>query len=189
MRKMKLISATTLSLLVMSSAAVAHTGHGTSGLAAGLAHPMVGLDHMLAMLAVGVWAAMQPVSRAWQGPAAFIALLAAGAFLGLAGFNLSIVEPGIIASVVLFGAMIAAGRHFSASAGLALIGGFALLHGYAHGTEAVGPVATYMAGFIAASALLHLAGYAFGRTAALIRYGVPATGVALAAAGFALAVA
>ena len=74
MKKLKLITATALSLIAVTDAAVAHTGHGTSGLASGLTHPMAGLDHLLAMLAVGVWAATQPVARAWQGPALFVLL-------------------------------------------------------------------------------------------------------------------
>jgi urease accessory protein len=139
------------------------------------------------MLAVGVWAAMQPTARAWQGPAVFVAMLAAGAGLGLAGSELPFVEPGILASIVLFGIMIVAGGHLPAAAGFVLIGGFALLHGHAHGTEAVGEVAGYMAGFMVASALLHLAGFAFGHMAGLVRYGLPATGLALVAAGVALA--
>lgn len=187
MSKTKLFAAAAISLTLVSDAAFAHTGHGTTGLAAGLAHPMAGLDHLLAMVAVGVWAAMQPTARAWQGPAIFVAMLAIGAGLGLAGIGLPFVEPGILASVMLFGAMIAAGHYFPASAGLALIGGFALLHGHAHGTEAVGAVGSYMAGFMVASALLHLSGYAFGRTVALVRYGMPATGLVLVAAGVALA--
>lgn len=187
MRLMKLTTATALSLAALSEAAFAHTGHGTSGLMAGFAHPVAGLDHLLAMLAVGIWAALQPPSQAWRGPAVFVAMLAAGAVLGLAGVGIPLVEPGIVASVVLFGALIVAGRSLATVAGLALIGGFALLHGHAHGTEAVGAVAGYMAGFIVASALLHLLGYALGRTAGLVRYGVPATGLALVAAGVALA--
>lgn len=186
MRTIKLMTATALSLLVVSETAFAHTGHGTSGLGAGLAHPMSGLDHMLAMLAVGVWAAMQPTSRAWQGPAVFITMLAVGAGLGLAGVAVPFVEPGILVSIVLFGVMIAAGRRIPTPVGLVLIGGFALLHGHAHGTEAIGAVGAYMAGFMVASALLHLAGYVVGRTVGLARYGLPATGLALAAAGFAL---
>lgn len=187
MKRTNIIAASVLPFLAMTQAAFAHTGHATSGLAAGLAHPMAGLDHLLAMLAVGVWAAMQPSSRAWAGPAVFVVLLFAGAGLGLTGIALPLVEPGILASVVLFGVMIIAGRHIPAGAGLALIGSFALLHGHAHGTEAVGTVTGYMAGFMAASALLHAAGFALGRTVALVRYGVPATGLALMAAGVALA--
>ncbi|MEW5963599.1 MAG: HupE/UreJ family protein [Pseudomonadota bacterium] len=187
MNRTRLIASSVLSLAAMTDGAFAHTGHATSGLAAGLAHPMAGLDHLLAMLAVGVWAAMQPTSRAWAGPAVFVAMLAAGAGLGLAGIAVPFVEPGILASVVLFGVMIVAARHLPADAGLAMIGGFALLHGHAHGTEAVGAVAGYMAGFMAASALLHMAGFALGRTAAMVRYGVPAAGLAFVAAGVALA--
>lgn len=187
MKLMKLITGTSLSLVAVSEAAFAHTGHGTSGLVSGFAHPVAGLDHLLAMLAVGIWAALQPPSQAWRGPAVFVTMLAAGALLGLAGVGLPLVEPGIVASVVLFGALIVAGRSLAPAAGLLLIGGFALLHGHAHGTEAVGAVAGYMAGFTAASALLHLVGYAFGRTAGLVRYGIPATGIAIVAAGVALA--
>lgn len=187
MKYSKLFTATVLSLLAVSETAWAHTGHGASGLAAGLIHPMAGLDHVLAMLAVGVWAAMQPASRSWQGPMVFIALLAAGAGMGLADINLPFVEPGIVASVALLGAMIVAGRTLPTGVGLAMIGAFAVLHGHAHGTEAVGEVAPYIAGFMVASAVLHLAGYLYGRTASMVRYGLPATGLALVAAGFALA--
>lgn len=187
MRKTSLTAASAVSLMMLSDAAVAHTGHGTSGLSAGLSHPIFGLDHMLAMVAVGIWAAMQPASRAWQGPVVFVAMLAVGAGLGLGGIGLAFVEPGILASVILFGAMIISGQYLPAGVGLALIGGFALLHGHAHGTEAVGAVASYMAGFMISSALLHLSGYAFGRTVALLRYGLPVTGFALVAAGIALA--
>ena len=187
MRTMKLLTATALSLVAVSDVAFAHPGHAASGLVSGLSHPMAGLDHLLAMLAVGVWAAQQPTSRAWQGPTVFIALLAIGAGLGLTGIGMPFVEPGILASVIMFGLLIATGRYLPANVGLAIIGGFALLHGHAHGTEAVGSIATYMAGFLAASTLLHLTGFAIGRTAALIRYGVPATGMVLAAAGVALA--
>lgn len=187
MRTLKFMTATALSFLAVSESALAHTGHGTSGLAAGLAHPMTGLDHMLAMLAVGVWAATQPISRAWHGPAVFVAMLAVGAGLGLAGISMPFVEPGILASIVLLGAMIVVGNRLPEGVALVLIGGFAVLHGHAHGTEAVGAVAGYMAGFMIASVVLHVAGYAFGRTAGMLRYGIPATGLALAAAGFALA--
>ncbi|MEZ5849693.1 MAG: HupE/UreJ family protein [Hyphomicrobiaceae bacterium] len=189
MKRARTIAASVLSLVAMSDMAFAHTGHATSGAAAGLAHPMAGFDHLLAMLAVGVWAAMQSTSRAWAGPAVFVSLLAVGAGLGYAGVGVPLVEPGILASVVLFGAMLVAGRRFPAGAGLAMIGGFALLHGHAHGTEAVGAISGYVAGFIVASALLHVAGFALGRMVAMIRYGVPATGLVLMAAGIALAAA
>lgn len=183
MKTTKLISATLVSLLVVTDAAFAHPGHGTSGIAAGLAHPMAGLDHLLAMVAVGVWAAMQPAARAWQAPVAFMTMLAAGAGLGLAGVQLPMVEPGIVASVILFGAMILAGRTLPASAGLVMVGAFALLHGHAHGTEAAGAIGPYMAGFLVASAALHAFGYVAGRSVATLRYGLPVTGVALMAAG------
>lgn len=186
MKTTKILAAVAGSAVLLAEPALAHPGHGLSGLAAGLAHPFTGLDHLLAMVAVGVWAATQPSVRAWQGPAAFLAMLAAGALLGVTGTSLPMVEPGIIASVVLLGLMIAGGRAVPAQAGLLLIGLFALLHGHAHGTEAVGAVGGYLAGFMIVSATLHLAGFVLGRTVLLGRLGAPATGLAFAVAGLGL---
>ncbi|MEJ2228037.1 MAG: HupE/UreJ family protein [Alphaproteobacteria bacterium] len=183
----------TLAVFVMVAAmvgtpALAHTGGPVSGLYSGLTHPLFGLDHLLAMIAVGVWSAALPVNRAWQGPVLFVAMLALGAALGMGGVAFPLVEPGIIASVIILGAMIAAFRFIPSAVGLAAIGGFALLHGHAHGTEAAGAVASYMVGFMIASAALHLAGYAGGRLVNRLRYGLVASGVAFSAAGLLLAV-
>lgn len=172
---------------LLPGAAFAHPGHELTGLSAGLAHPFLGTDHLLAMLAVGVWAALQPANRAWQGPALFITMLAAGAALGLAGISLPFVEPGILASVMLLGILVAGAKLVPAPASLALIAAFAVLHGHAHGAEAVEPLAGYAAGFIGASALLHLLGYVGGRQLAATRYGVAAAGLSIATAGAILA--
>ncbi|GAB4356295.1 MAG: HupE/UreJ family protein [Oricola sp.] len=174
-------------LTLAASPAFAHTGHGVSGLQAGIVHPILGPDHLMAMVAVGVWSAAQPARLAWRGPVAFVAMLAAGALLGVGGIPLPFVEPGILASVVVLGLMIATARVFPAGLGLVVIGGFALLHGHAHGTEAAGALTGYMAGFMATSVLLHATGYGAGRLVAGMRYGTIAAGVAVAAGGLALA--
>ena len=181
----KTLSAAALASL-LATPALAHTGHEVSGFVAGIEHPLHGLDHLLAMAAVGMWAALQPLSRAWHGPVLFVAMLAAGAGLGISGVDLPFVEPGILASVVLFGMMVATARRVPAPLGLVLIGGFALLHGHAHGTEAVGAAGSYMAGFMLSSLALHLTGFATARLLSRIDWAVSAAGLAVALAGAAL---
>lgn len=188
MKTLKKLAMVAVSLGTLATPALAHTGPAVSGLGSGLAHPFMGLDHLLAMAAVGVWAALQPSGRAWHAPAVFLAMLAAGAFVGMAGIDVPFVEPGILASVMLFGLMIAAATVLPSSVGLATIAAFAVLHGHAHGTEAVGAVAGYMAGFMTASSALHLGGYAAGRQLQRVRFAAPVAGLAIAAAGAALLV-
>jgi urease accessory protein len=152
-------------LLAAATASQAHTGHGAHGLAEGLAHPFLGLDHLLAMVAVGLWSVMAlPVGRRLLGPGVFLAALLLGALLAWGGLAVPAVESGVAASVVLLGVMLFAGRRLPASLGLALTGAAALLHGYAHGSElAVGAsAAAYAAGFMVASMLLHGVGLAAG---------------------------
>ncbi|WP_428419739.1 HupE/UreJ family protein [Methylibium sp.] len=168
-------------LLMVASVSQAHTGHGVHGLADGLAHPFMGLDHLLAMVAVGLWsAAVLPAGRRLLGPGTFVAMLPVGALLAWGGMQLPAVESGVALSVVLLGAMLLAGRRMPASLGLAVTGVAALFHGYAHGSElAVGAsAAAYAAGFMFASVLLHGAGIAAG--AGLLR--LPARAGQLAAA-------
>ncbi|MEQ8825403.1 MAG: HupE/UreJ family protein [Filomicrobium sp.] len=172
---------------LIASPCLAHTGGATGGFSSGLTHPIAGMDHLLAMVAVGVWSATQPLRNAWQGPALFIVMLAIGALLGVYGSALPFVEPGILASVVFLGLMVAVSRHLNAGLGLIAIGGFALFHGHAHGTEAVGALGGYMAGFMLTSAALHAAGFASGLVLAKSRYGLIASGLAIAAGGLALA--
>ena len=173
-------------LTLVASPALAHTGGEVSGFHSGFFHPILGLDHLMAMLAVGVWSAVQPPCLAWRGPAVFVAMLAFGAVLGMGGMPMPFVEPGILASVVILGLMVAGARLLPASAGLVAIAGFALVHGHAHGTEAAGTLAAYMTGFTAASALLHVAGYGAGRLVTGTRFGMFASGLAIAAGGLVL---
>lgn len=157
-------------LTLIAGGASAHTGHETHGLFAGLAHPLYGFDHLLAMIAVGVWsAAALPHGRRLVGPALFMLALALSALLGAAGAGAAWVEAGIAASVALFGLMLATPRRLPAAAGLVVIACAAVLHGLAHGAElpAGASFAGYAAGFLATTAMLHLAGLCLG--AALLR--------------------
>ncbi len=148
--------------LLMPAAAFAHTGHEVSGFSAGVAHPFTGLDHLLAMLAVGLWAARQSGAARWATPLAFVAMMAVGALAGASSLQLPFTELMIAASVVVFGGLIAFNLKKGALAGVLLAGGFAFFHGFAHGAEmpAMGTLATYGAGFLLATAVLHAAGYA-----------------------------
>lgn len=157
-----------IAALAATGAAQAHTGHGTDSLFAGLAHPL-GLDHLLAMVAVGTWSAVAlPAGRRVAGPATFLAALLAGAVAGAAGMALPLTETAIAASVLLFGLMLAFARQVPVGAGLALTAAAALMHGLAHGAElpAGGLFAGYAAGFVVTTALLHAAGLGLGRAMA-----------------------
>ncbi len=156
----------TLALLFISTAANAHTGHGSSGFTTGLAHPFSGMDHLLAMLAVGVWAGQLGGQRVWQLPATFMAMLAGGAFIGLLIPDLPPLEPGIAASVLILGLLIASPTKLALPVSFALTAAFGIFHGYAHGSEmpsAAAPLA-YAAGFLLSTASLHMSGIVMGHT-------------------------
>ncbi|MFH2140616.1 MAG: HupE/UreJ family protein [Pseudomonadota bacterium] len=156
----------TLALLSISTAASAHTGHGSSGFDTGLAHPFSGMDHLLAMLAVGLWAGQLGGQRVWQLPAAFMAMLAGGAFIGMVVPSLTLIEPGIAASVLILGLLIASPTKLALPVSFALTAAFGIFHGYAHGAEmpsAAAPLA-YAAGFLLSTASLHVSGIVMGST-------------------------
>lgn len=149
--------------LAAAMPAYAHVGVGTtSSFTAGFMHPLSGLDHMTVMIAVGLWAAMKgsKAVRAW--PLAFVGAMVAGAALGMLQVPVPFVEPGILASVVALGLLVALAVALPVSAGVAIIGLFALFHGHAHGTEVPENAGglEYMAGFAVATALLHGIGIA-----------------------------
>ena len=151
-------------LLMLAGGAHAHTGHDTSGRVSGLVHPL-GLDHLLAMLAVGLWSVRAlPTQRAWQGPALFMLALAAGAVLALLGVQVAMLEQLIALSVVLFGAMLMMSVHkVPAMLGLGAVALSALAHGMAHGAEApAGGFGVYALGFLITTAVLHFGGVAAG---------------------------
>lgn len=190
---MKILSAPTslvaVVLSLVTASAHAHTGHETSSLMAGLAHPF-GLDHLLAMLAVGVWSvAALPAHKAWQGPVVFLLALVLSAALGVAGVSLPYLEHGIALSVVLFGLMlVASNRAWSTAPGLALMALASSLHGLAHGLETPDSgFAGYAVGFLLTTAALHLGGVSLGLF--VRRWMGERSGLALGGLGAALSVA
>lgn len=151
-----------LALLLAPSLAFAHPGHGDHGLMAGLGHPLGGLDHLLAMLAVGLWAAQQSGAARWALPVTFVATLLVGGLLGFAGLQLPALESGIAASVLALGLAVALAVRPPLPLAMLATAAFALFHGVAHGLELpeMSSAWTYAIGFVAATAALHAAGYA-----------------------------
>ena len=149
--------------LVASGAAMSHTGiHADGGFAAGLAHPFIGLDHLLAMVAVGVWAAQLGGRYLLMLPAAFVAAMAAGAAAGASGISLPQVESMIAFSVLALGVLVALSVKTRWHWPVSLIALFAMFHGHAHGAEmpAFSTPWLYFAGFIFTTAVLHATGVA-----------------------------
>ncbi len=163
-------------LCVLPAFAIAHPGHDESGLMAGVVHPLTGMDHLLAMFAVGLWAAQQKGTARWILPVTFVGCMLLGGLLGFDGFAVPYLETGIAASVLAFGLLVAVAARPPTYVALATTGLFGLAHGVAHGLELPdmsSPVA-YAIGFVAATSALHAAGYAMARWmpmagAALIR--------------------
>ncbi len=152
-------------LLAAATPALAHTGdHSTSGFLSGLSHPFGGLDHVLAMASVGLFAVLLGGRALWALPASFVGMMLMGGILGLSGIEVPAAELGIVMSVVVLGAIVAWGRQWPIQIAAALVGVFAMFHGYAHGGEVpVGSNASlYSLGFVTASAMLHVLGIAFG---------------------------
>ncbi|MBB4822642.1 urease accessory protein [Pseudomonas alcaligenes] len=154
-----------LALFLTPALAFAHPGHDSSGLMAGVAHPITGLDHLLAMLAVGLWAAQQQGAARWALPVTFVGTMLLGGLLGFEGLELPFMETGIAASVLALGLLVAVAVRppMFVAAGLTAL--FALAHGVAHGLELpdLSSPWGYAAGFVAATAALHAAGYGLVR--------------------------
>ncbi|HEX5023413.1 MAG TPA: HupE/UreJ family protein [Candidatus Binatia bacterium] len=147
------------------AAALAHPGHdGAGGLAHGFVHPLTGIDHVLAMIAVGVLAAQYGGRALWLVPMSFLVAMAAAGAIGMAGIPVQIVEAGIGLSVVVLGLMIAFQIKPPTLVARIVVGFFALFHGYAHGSEMPGGLAglSFAAGFLGATALLLGAGVGLG---------------------------
>ncbi|WP_151637315.1 HupE/UreJ family protein [Noviherbaspirillum aerium] len=185
-------SVAAITIALSAAPAFAHPGehHAAASFALGFLHPVVGWDHLLAMLAVGLWAAQQPRRIAWLMPLAFPAMMALGAAAGVHGAVLPWMEIGIAASVAVLGLLIAFAVRMPMAAGAAIIGLFGLMHGYAHGIEAPagGAMLGYGAGFIAATAILHLIGLLAGSWATRQAEGrmLRGSGALLASAGVSL---
>ena len=174
--------------LLWANVTAAHTGSGAvGGFASGFQHPILGYDHLLAMLAVGIWGAQMGGRSVWTLPVTFPLIMAVGGIAGMLGLWLPQVELGIALSVLALGLAIAfAWRPFEPVA-LAMIAVFALFHGYAHGTElpeAADPAA-YSAGFVLATGLIHVCGIGIGLLVGRLLQGNVARGLgaAIAAGG------
>ena len=152
-------------LFVFAQTASAHPSPShVSGFAAGVTHPLSGLDHLLAMIAVGLYAAQRGGRAMWLLPATFLLSMAIGGMAGLGGHEIPVLEQGIAASVLVLGLMVAAGSRLPLVVAGLLISVFALFHGYAHGVElkpGFAP-ASYAIGFILATAMLHAVGMGLG---------------------------
>lgn len=150
-----------MALVITQVSLSAHTGIGSvSGFSAGFGHPIGGADHILAMVAVGLWAAQMGGRAVWSVPLTFVTMMIIGAFLGLQGVHIPFVEEGILLSVVVLGAMIGAGVKMPIVFSALLVGIFAIFHGTAHGAEMPLNVShlEYALGFVVSTALLHITG-------------------------------
>lgn len=154
-----------LAAAALPAVAYAHTGVGeTAGLVHGFSHPISGLDHILAMVMVGVIAFQLGGRALWAVPATFVLVMAFGGALGIAGVDLPFVEAGIALSVIVLGAVVALNIQASTAVAMAVVGLFAVFHGHAHGAEMPENAggAAYAAGFMIATALLHAVGLGVG---------------------------
>ena len=146
---------------IAPSLVFAHTGASPhNGLLHGFYHPLSGLDHMLAMIAVGLWAAQAHSRIIWLIPLIFVAVMGFGGLLGMITLPIAFAEYGITLSLIVLGALLACRKHLPLSASIILVGLFALSHGYAHGSEMPQSISmfSYTAGFMLATMSLHLCG-------------------------------
>ena len=187
----KLASFSMAAFVLMANPALAHVSpveHTHSSFAAGFAHPFMGIDHILAMVAIGLWAAMLGGRALFTVPAAFVGVMVLGFVSALLGMPLPFVEPVILASVVVLGLAIAFALPVSPLVGAVIAGFFAFFHGHAHGGEMGGAAfLTYGAGFVLATILLHALGIGLGLGAGKLMTG-PAGRLSMRVAGGATAV-
>ena len=162
---------TAIAVLVGTSTAFAHPVGPAHDLLHGFEHPLTGIDHILAMIAVGLWASQYGGGALGLVPLTFVGVMTAGGALGISGFAIPYVEQGIVLSVLVLGVLVAAAVRLPLAASAAIVGLFALAHGNAHGLElpASASAAGYTFGFIAATMLLLAAGVAFGLATQRVR--------------------
>ena len=161
----KIVGAALALWFLTAGPAIAHVGQGhVAGFAQGFAHPLSGLDHIIAMVAVGLYAAHLGGRNLWLIPSAFIATMIFGGILGHSGFPLPLVEGCIALSVVVMSLAVAAGVNLPTIAAMALVSLFAVFHGHAHGSEGaeLSSFLSYAAGFVIATAVLHFSGIGLG---------------------------
>jgi urease accessory protein len=174
--------------IALAEPALAHTGHSLAGgFAGGFLHPLFGLDHVVAMVAVGLWGAFLGAPAIFILPVVFPLVMAFGGVLGILGIPLPGVEIGIAVSAVVLGLMVALAAKPHLAVAALLVGLFAIFHGYAHGTELPdgADAVAYSLGFVIATGVLHLCGIAFGLLTQWPqgRLAVRAAGSAIAIAG------
>jgi urease accessory protein len=179
-------------LFALPALAHAHPGHDgdhelTWDFNGGFLHPLTGWDHLIAMIAVGVWAAQLGGRARWLVPAAFLAAMSAGAALAQNAGTLPAIEHGIAASLLVLGLLIAFAVRLPVAASMAIVALFALFHGAAHGSEmsAHSTAFSYGLGFIAVTALLHATGFALGTAFAKQTSLARSVGAAIAVTGLA----
>jgi len=148
-------------MIIFPGISDAHTGvAGSSSFFQGVLHPFTGVDHLIAMVAVGLWATQMSGKAIWVLPVSFVSVMIVGGLMGISGVHIPFVEAGILGSILLLGALIASATKVSVASGSLIVSIVALFHGDAHGAEMSGELSVlpYIAGFILATILLHVAG-------------------------------
>jgi urease accessory protein len=178
-------------MLTASGTLFAHPGHDVSGFAAGVVHPFNGIDHLLAMVAIGLWAVTLGGTAMWRVPGAFVVMLVAGAVIGMSGVQLVQLEPIIALSLLLVGLAITFALRVPNSVGVLLAGIFSLFHGNAHGIELLETTSGYMylLGIASTSITLHIAGIGLGITLRRYSWLLRSSGAAIAGIGMWMVVA
>ena len=161
---MRLILISIILIAGLANSALAHIAVGqTDSFASGIAHPLHGADHILVMLAVGLWGVLAGGRATWVWPMAFVAAMLAGFAAATAGLQMPFVEPAIWSSIVILGLLVALAVKAPVWLGAVITGFFAFFHGHVHGTEATtASLIPYAAGFALATAGLHAAGIGLG---------------------------
>ena len=175
-------------MALLPAAAMAHSGDSGGDLLAGLLHPVLGMDHLLAMVSVGILSAQIGGRAIWTVPATFVGLMAFGGFLGYEGINLIRVELGIGISVLVLGIAIAADKRLPVVVAMIFVGFFGIFHGHAHGAEipTMSDPMYYGLGFLTGTAGIHILGVVVGYFSNSTKRGAIAlrtSGLAVAAAG------
>lgn len=174
--KLSLISRNLLLLTLLAAPCIANAhplSRASSDFATGFDHPLSGLDHLLVMIAVGIWALQLGSRASWLMPLSFLSAMCFGGVLAISGVHLPLVETGIVASVFFLGSALIFKVRSPLLVALPLVGLFAIFHGYAHGSEIAGAFALpYSTGFLIGTALLHAAGIFFGIAARRTKFPV-----------------
>lgn len=173
MKKLHLLYVSLITL-ILPNIALAHTATQTKGFISGLSHPVLGFDHLLAMISVGILSAQMGGRAIWTVPATFVAIMLAGGVLGMQGIPFFSVELGIACSVLALGVALAAEKKLPQVLAMLFVGFFAIFHGHAHGTEMpqLAQPALYALGFVIGTTVIHIAGVLVGSFSKFVPNGV-----------------